>query len=376
MSLMFLFIAIRRRTLNDLMHPVLQGSQSCIAAALLVLVACIPASQTAAAPRAAPVEIMTAVEVRMAPLSWLPGSVIGRDDARISAEVEGVLQQVADVGDRFEQGNELGQLEPTSLRLELEEASAAIPPIEARIRFYEREVERLGTLTPRGNVAENLLDEMIANRDEARGQLRVAEARLARIRDRLNRTVIRAPFNGVVMERYRYPGERVTAGEQILRLVNTERLEVQVRIPGSAIRMVQAGDSLQVMDNEHEINGIVRTIVPVGDDASRLYELRLSFEGVDWLAGHPVRVGVPLAIPRKVVAVHRDALVIRREQMMLYRVDADDNAELLSVTAGAADGNLIEIHGPIEPGDRIILRGNERLQPGQAVHILNPIDMQ
>jgi hypothetical protein len=85
---------------------------------------------------------------------------------------------------------------------------------------------------------------------------------------------------------------------------------------------------------------------------------------------------VPMAVPRRVVAVHRDALVIRREQMMVYRVDAEDNAELLSVTTGIADGNLIEIHGEIEAGDRIIVRGNERLQPGQPVHILNPLDMQ
>lgn len=358
------------------MFPVSQRLQSGIAIGLLVVIAGLPASRTAAAPRAAPVEITTAVEVQMAPLSWLPGSVIGRDDARIAAEVEGVLLGVADVGDRFEQGGELVQLESTSLQLELEEAQAAIPSLEARIRFYDREVERLRTLTPRGNVAENLLDAMISNRDEVEGQLRVAQARLARTRDRLNRTVIKAPFGGVVMERYRNPGERVIAGEQILRLVNTERLEVQTRVPGTAIRMVRTGDSLQVIDREYEVDGIIRTIVPVGDDASRLYELRLSFEGVDWLVGHPVRVGVPMAVPRRVVAVHRDALVIRREQMMVYRVDAEDNAELLSVTTGIADGNLIEIHGEIEAGDRIIVRGNERLQPGQPVHILNPLDMQ
>lgn len=332
--------------------------------------------QAEAAPRAAPVEIATAVEMDMAPLSWLPGTVIGRDDARIAAEVEGLLLTAADVGERFEQGEELVRLEPTSLQLELDEARAAIPPIEARIRFYNREVERLGALTPRGNIAANLLDEMIANRDEAQGQLRVAQARLARIRDRLDRTVIKAPFAGVVMERYRYPGERVTAGEQIVRLVNTERLEVQVRVPGSAIRTVRPGDQLQLIDREHEIDGHVRTIVPVGDDASRLYELRVTFNDADWLAGHPVRVGVPLAMPRRVIAVHRDALVIRREQTTVYRVDADDKAEMLPVTAGLAEGNLIEILGQVEAGDRIVIRGNERLQPGQPVYILNPIDMQ
>lgn len=357
----------------DVSSPSLRRLFFNFAVALLPLLLVYPIE---AAPRAVPVEIVQAVEMDMAPLSWLAGTVIGRDDARIAAEVEGILLSVADVGDRFAQNEELVRLEPTVLALELEEARAAIPPIEARIRFYNREVERLSALTPRGNIAENLLDEMIANRDEAQGQLRVAEARLARARDRLERTTIKAPFAGVVMERYRYPGERVSAGEQIVRLVNTERLEIQVRVPGSAIRIVQPGDPLQLIDRDHEIDGRVRTIVPVGDDASRLYELRVTFNDADWLAGHPVRVGVPLAVPRRVIAVHRDALVIRREQTMVYRIDADDKAEMLPVTTGLAEGNLIEIVGPVEPGDRIVVRGNERLQPEQPVHILNPIDMQ
>lgn len=322
-------------------------------------------------PRAVPVEITLAESIVMAPVSWLPGTVVSRDDARIAAEVEGVLRFVAEVGDSVAQGEEIARLDPIILQLDVAEAQAAIAPIETRIRYYAREMERLRTLTERSNVAESMLDEMRANRDEAEGQLQVARARLALLEDRLGRTSIKAPFAGVVEARYQYPGERVAAGDPILRLVNTARLEIQVRVPVDSFRQVSMDDELRVTDRNVETVANVRAVVPVGDDISRLHELRLQFSQPDWLAGHPVRVAVPTAAPRETIAIHRDALVIRRDEVMVFRIDDDEQAELLSITTGIAVGDWVEVHGNIHAGDRIVVRGNERLQPGQRVMILN-----
>ena len=102
----------------------------------------------------------------------------------------------------------------------------------------------------------------------------------------------------------------------------------------------------------------VRTIVPVGDDRSRLYELRLTLTDSKWSAGHTVRVEVPTAAAREVVAVPRDALVLRRTGTSVFRISDDDTAEQISVTTGIAAGEFIEVSNGIKPGDRVVTRNN------------------
>ena len=68
------------------------------------------------------------------------------------------------------------------------------------------------------------------------------------------------------------------------------------------------------------------------------------------------------------IAVPRDALVLRRDGTTVFRILADDTAERVSVQTGIAAGDLIEVTG-IEPGDRVVTRGGERLRPGQKVVI-------
>jgi hypothetical protein len=107
----------------------------------------------------------------------------------------------------------------------------------------------------------------------------------------------------------------------------------------------------------------------VGDALSRLYEVRLEFSGSEWMSGHAVRVAIPVDTTRKVVAVPRDALVIREDGVSVFRIIDGETAELVPVNTGISNENLIEVKGSINPGDQIVVRGNERLQPGQKVII-------
>ncbi|MDX1519845.1 MAG: efflux RND transporter periplasmic adaptor subunit, partial [Gammaproteobacteria bacterium] len=113
----------------------------------------------------------------------------------------------------------------------------------------------------------------------------------------------------------------------------------------------------------------LRTIVPVGDDRSRLYELRLEYTGDEWTVGHAVRIAVPTDTPRTVVAVPRDALVIRNDGIRVYRVNDEGRSEMLKVNTGIANDTHIEIKDGINAGDEIVVRGNERLRPGQKLMV-------
>lgn len=338
-------------------------------ALLAALLAAPAVAQDAKGPPPAPVVVATAESRMLAPVTWYPGTVISRNQARIAAEVEGRLEWVADVGAGIEEGEVVARLDDALLRQSLAEGEAAVARERARLTYLDAQVKRLQKLVEQKTATRSRLDEAVAERDVARSELRAARARVALTGERLERTRIKAPFGGIVTERVRQSGEWAKSGEAVVRIVDAGALEVQIWIPITALAFVREGSELTLEANPSKSMGKVRTIVPVGDNRSRLYELRLRIDGLSWPVGQDVRVAIPTAAARAVVAIPRDALVLRRDGAAVYRVDDDNLAERVAVNPGIAQGDLIEVDG-VAPGDRVVIRGGERLRPGQPVAVL------
>jgi len=320
------------------------------------------------------VQVEKAINIEIAPFIWVSGTVIARFDSKIAAEVEGVLESVLDVGDRLVEADVIANIEDMVYQLALNEINAEIQPIQTMVEFYQLEAARLDKLAKQNNAARNQLDKTQASRDEAIAKIRIVKARLAMARDELNRTIVRAPFAGVVTERYKSPGERVNVGDQIVRLIDTARLEIRARIQSSSFAHIKPGDVLSVKGPSAEIKGMIRTVIPVGDDVSRLYEIRVEFEQQDWAVGTAVRIAAPVNKKQKVIAVPRDALVIRQAGVVIYKINDDEQAELIAVKTGVSNTTHIQVIGDVSENDRIVTRGNERLRPGQKVQIMDGIE--
>jgi multidrug efflux pump subunit AcrA (membrane-fusion protein) len=114
---------------------------------------------------------------------------------------------------------------------------------------------------------------------------------------------------------------------------------------------------------------VVRTVVAVGDENTHQFELRLDLDGGVFPVGQTLRVAVPMDEMREVLAVPRDALVLRPEGITLFKVDENNTAHQVNVTTGIGAGDQIEVNGLLGPGDTVVIRGNERLRPGQPVTI-------
>jgi RND family efflux transporter MFP subunit len=316
------------------------------------------------------VQVEEAKSIDIAPFIWVSGTVIGRFDSKVAAEVSGVLQNVLEVGDRVHENDEIAKIDDLKYQLALNEISAEIKPIETMVEFYRKEADRLEKLAKQNNAARNQLDETQASHDEALAKIKIVKAKLAIARDEMNKTSVRAPFNGVVTERYKTQGERVDEGEQIVRLINTDKLEVQARISQESFPYIKTGDSLIIKGPSGETEGTVRTVIPVGDDISRLYEIRIEFNNDEWVAGTAVQVASPTNNSQSVLAVPRDALVIRQSGVVIYRINSDSQSELVPVKTGIANTTHIQVMGDVNENDKIVIRGNERLRPGQTVQMM------
>ncbi len=333
----------------------------------------LPAVLMAAGPpggRAVPVVVAEVREQLLAPSVMVSGTVLSQRQAEVPAEVEGRLTWVAELGERIARGAPVARLDDTLFRLQLKENQAALERERARLKYLERELARLDELSRSDYASKGELDKMRLDRDVTRAEMAVIEARLARDRETLRRYQVLAPFAGVVVARSRREGEWVTRGDTVVTLADPERLEVQLHIAEDSIEHVREGERLPVRRGGHTEQARVVAVVPVGDARSHLFELRLDVSGSGWRAGQVVRVQVPTAAPRRTLVVPRDALVLRSRGAAVFRVNQEGVAERVAVETGIASGPLIEVRAAgLRPGDRVVVRGGERLRPGQKVKI-------
>lgn len=316
---------------------------------------------------AVPVVVAGAEERRMTPESHIAGTVISRNDTRLAAQVEGQVIWVAEVGTELKQDEAATRLDDVLIRQQLAEHEASVARARASVEFNRAELGRLEKLAEKNHAAKSRIDEVRRDLAVARSELTANQARVKQSREKLQRTSIKAPFDGVVTERFIQAGEWADAGSAVVRLVDTTSLEVQAWVPVSVLPYVATGMELGFTATGAEGSGRVRTLVPVGNRQSRLYELRLTLDEPRWSSGQSVRIAIPSAESRHATVVPRDALVLRRDGISVFRVTGDNIAEQVSVTTGIADGDYIEVTGGILPGDRVIIRGSERLQSGQTV---------
>jgi multidrug efflux pump subunit AcrA (membrane-fusion protein) len=108
----------------------------------------------------------------------------------------------------------------------------------------------------------------------------------------------------------------------------------------------------------------------VGSENTHQFELRLDIESNRFPVGQTVRVSIPTSDARQALVVPRDALVLRPGSISVFIVDGDQKAKQIMVTTGIDAGDQIEVTGDLNDGDTVIVRGNERLRPGQVVSIM------
>ncbi len=335
------------------------------------------AAQAQAAP-AVVVQVAEAIETEMSAVLWVPGTVVSRNDARIAAEIAGRLTWVAEVGDEVARGDVVARIDDRALELALREAETRIRRLEVNLRYLERQEARLLALEAEQIAARNQLDE-IASRREMAGQ-ELDEARLARdqVRDRLERTEVRAPFPGQVVERRQQLGEYTSVGAAVVRLVDVRHTEVRAQAPLAVAAHLERGMTVAIKDEARQMMSPVRAVIPVGDERSRTFEARVELPAVagatPWVVGTAVRVALPESGTRRAVSVPRDALILRQGGVYVLRVAAGGTVERVDVETGIGDGSRIEVRGvrpssAIAAGDRVVVRGGERLRPGQAVTV-------
>jgi RND family efflux transporter MFP subunit len=315
------------------------------------------------------VEVAKASVARVAPRRWVPGGVVSRNDARLATSGAGRLEYVAEVGTRVRAGERVAKLEDEAARLGVDDAKAEVARIESQRAMSERQLQRLEKVG--STISQTALDEVRSQLAVLTAQLQQAQVRQRVAQHDLDQTELRAPFAGVVTERLAQRGEYVATGAAIAHLVDTVHLEARVQAPLTLVGLVRPNMELPIKLTDRQMKASVRTVVPVGEERSRQFELRLTLADNALSVGTAIEVGLPEREATESLVVPRDAIAVRQDGNYVMRVRSDNTAEKVAVTSVATDGDLVTIRGEVAAGDLVVVRGVERLQHGQKVTVLS-----
>jgi RND family efflux transporter MFP subunit len=346
-------------------------------AALVAAIAAIPAMPVNAQD-AAPVTIVTPRAATVTDELRLTGTLTAERSARLSPRVDGLVARLhVDAGDRVQAGAPLVELDATVARLALRRAQAGTAEAEAR----SNEAQRLAA-EARRLVAERHLPQTELARREAEAELAQAALAASRASEREQAEIVRrhslpAPFAGVVARRLADVGEWVARGTPVIELVATDRVRLDVQAPQERFSVLDPDAAVRVEPDAlggETLAGRIVARVPVSDPTARTFLVRILVEGAQGrlLPGTSATAILPLKGAQQALVIPRDALLRYPDGTYSVFVVKDEGGRAVAreqrVRLGRG-GAQVEILEGLEPGTRVVVRGNETLRDGQPVRI-------
>ena len=313
----------------------------------------------------------------------------GTVDVAISAPVSAIHVRI---GDRVEQGDLIATLDSSVLELQRNAAKARAEVSSWRTKRIETELElakqkedrfrqlRHSAATTEAQHEDAVLLLQIAR--DALGEANASEQQVQRdlelANHNLSLTKITAPYGGVIVERFIEMGEYVQVGNRVVRILGDHDLEIEAYIPYRYVDALTVGDSIGAeFDNGTRFDATLRAFIPEEHVSTRTRAVRFEFDLGDsdqlLAINQNVIIDVPVSDRREALSVHKDAVITTGSGHMVFVV----NGETVSpqpVTIGEATGNRYEVTFGLESGELVVIRGNERLQPGQNVEIINQVN--
>lgn len=309
------------------------------------------------------------------PLSSGPlisGTLEPERQAALRAEVGGVLVAVmAEPGQAVRAGESLARLDDDAIAEQARSAESAVRTAAEALAVARRNAERSETLAREGAVAERDLEQARWNAMNAETALADAEARAAAARKQLDRTVIRAPWAGVISERTARAGDVVQVGNPIVTLVDPGSLQLEATVPVAALEAVKPGTpvAFRVTGSEAAWQGTITRVNPVVDPGTGQVRVRATVPNLaGGLAGGLFAQGTVSTVRKEALAIP-DRAVDRRGFAPSVRRLRGGVVELVAVQTGIQDeaAGLIEVLSGIAAGDTLLVGGAATIAAGTAV---------
>ena len=301
------------------------------------------------------------------------GSVAAWQEMILGVEVTGfrVARVLVEPGDRVVAGQALVELDRRTLEVQARQAEASLRQARASAELAASQAKRGETLLAQNLISTSNFDELQANRARAEAQVVVSEALRDEAALRLGFATLRAPDAGIIAVRKVQPGQVVSAGNELLRLIRRGRLEWRAEIAERDIGRLQVGATviLRAPGGEN-VTGVVRAVSPGVDPQTRTGTLF-----ADLPSPGPLRAGMfvegRLQVgTAEVLAVPRPSVVFRDGYAYVFVLGDGGRVVQRRVDTGGTQGDFIELRSGVTPAETIVVRGAGFLSDGDIVKVV------
>ncbi len=296
----------------------------------------------------------------------LTGTVEANRDVTVSAEESGtIVELLVEKGERVSAGDSILRIDDRLLRAQFEEAQAraalAAETWERRKRLWEE--DRVGS-------------ELAYL--EARYASEQAAASLATLERRLERTVVLAPIEGVLDDRMVELGALVSPGTPVARIVDLDPVKVVGGVPERFAADVRRGSRATVRFDvlpDREFEGRVGFVGAAVDARTRTFPVELVFRNPGGVVKPEMVANI--SVERRsfddAIVVDQDAIVRKADGYAVFVIGEDaegPRAEVRQVEIGASQSDRVVIESGVEPGDRLVVVGQQQVADGDRVRIV------
>ncbi len=350
---------------------------------LLCLLPLVPACREPAPPSPPPVPVVAAeVIVRDQPVYFeAMGQTLGSQDVEIRARVEGILEAVHfREGAMVEEGALLYTIDPATVEANLAQAQGNLAQAEAALDKARRDKARLTPLWEKNAVPRQMVDDAEAAERSAAGAVETAEAAVKNMKIQLGYTKICAPISGLIGKTEVKAGNLVGRGQNTLLTTLSALDPIHVRFSISEQEYLSLSQAYPEDQRQESSAPVFELVLADGsalpgkgsvvfadrnlDPATGTLLLEASFPNPGLLVrpGQFGRVRVPVRRIPNAILVPQRAVQELQATYSVYVVGADGRAEFRPVRVGARVDNLYVIESGLQPGEKVVVEGGQKLQ--------------
>ncbi len=294
--------------------------------------------------------------------------------SNVASEVRGLIERhVVREGARVAKGAELVFLNTDFTRKDIEITHSEREEVEAELEKAAKNLVRLESLMQSNATSRRAYEETLYTHQSLSKKLDMLTGRIDRLQLSLDKSVIRAPFAGVILERFREIGEWTAPENPVFRIASTEDVFVKVALSEELLKYQRPGEAVPVYVPalDRHVEGVIDSVVPVADVRTKnvFVKIKIAYQP-GMVQNLSSQVSMPASEKRKLRTFARDALVRQKGREFVYTVE-DGKAKLLPVNVVTRQGSWIAVADEdITPGMAVVVDGNDRLKPDQAIKVI------
>lgn len=344
-----------------------------ILALLILLASLVPAVSHAQQERPpAKVVIAQAAMGSVTPQAAYVGTVYFDEVAQVATEVAGIVDSFdMEEGRRVERGQVLVRLNTDLLRMDLAAKRAAHQQALADLSLAEVDYKRMSSLFSSGSVSEQEYDQKRFTYEGLRKRAAELKASVDQLRLKLDKSQVRAPFSGMVLDRLVARGDWLDTGAPVASIARDDLVDVVVNVSQDIAALARPGAEVDIRVAGLRRRGQVQALIPKGDVATRTFPLKIRVDDARGLAeGMEAHVTLPSGPMVETLLVPRDAVISVFGQLAVWTV-ADGKALMVPVQVVGYQGDHAGVRPQgnpgLTPGMPVVVKGNERLRAAQPV---------